>query len=342
MSVKSHAFVFRCYHGKLGNQPWHSCHLSHWTEAIVAVRAITQIWSMIMIPVKSRKRRSQLAEWGFGWPPKNLHANTKNLERHTWHKRKVQYLGISYSAFSTYFGWILGPLDLQIHGGVSWDLKVEQFFFPEKGWNFCWVNIGVLSCKALPLIRMLLIREHLIQSCQQFWIHLSRYDLNETFWLGKTAGCIIFMHPPPNKKKTHCLRSGWRCPRLEFWSQEKNGSQKTDPILPRNLTWNLKMMVSKMNHLFQGLLFRFHVKFQGCTFQWFHMRFTFPVSAAAYWNSLLQDGNSGLIIELGLGAEWQICEDRDLGIDGYRWSNQFHFYMWVHMTYICIYGCFRK
>ena len=35
-------------------------------------------------------------------------------------------------------------------------------------------------------------------------------------------------------------------------------------VLPRNLTWNLKMMVSKRNHLFQGLLFRFHVKFQGC------------------------------------------------------------------------------
>ena len=26
------------------------------------------------------------------------------------------------------------------------------------------------------------------------------------------------------------------------------------------------MMVSKTNHLFQGLLFRFHVKFQGCTY----------------------------------------------------------------------------
>ena len=37
-------------------------------------------------------------------------------------------------------------------------------------------------------------------------------------------------------------------------------------ILPRNLTWNLKMMVSKRNLLFQGLLFRFHVKFQGCTY----------------------------------------------------------------------------
>ena len=38
----------------------------------------------------------------------------------------------------------------------------------------------------------------------------------------------------------------------------------TTKILPRNLTWNLKMMVSKRNLLFQGLLFRFHVKFQGC------------------------------------------------------------------------------
>ena len=35
-------------------------------------------------------------------------------------------------------------------------------------------------------------------------------------------------------------------------------------LLPQNLTWTLKMMVSKRNHLFQGLLFRFHVKFQGC------------------------------------------------------------------------------
>ena len=38
-------------------------------------------------------------------------------------------------------------------------------------------------------------------------------------------------------------------------------------VLPRNLTWNLKMMVSKRNLHFQGLLFRFHVKFQGCIYQ---------------------------------------------------------------------------
>ena len=36
-------------------------------------------------------------------------------------------------------------------------------------------------------------------------------------------------------------------------------------IHPRNLTWNLKIMVSKWTFLFQGLTFRFHVKFRGCT-----------------------------------------------------------------------------
>ena len=35
-------------------------------------------------------------------------------------------------------------------------------------------------------------------------------------------------------------------------------------VHPRNLTWNLKIMVSKWTFLFQGLIFRFHVKFRGC------------------------------------------------------------------------------
>ena len=37
-----------------------------------------------------------------------------------------------------------------------------------------------------------------------------------------------------------------------------------DYIHPQSLTWNLKMMVSNRNLLFQGLTFRFHVKLQGC------------------------------------------------------------------------------
>ena len=32
----------------------------------------------------------------------------------------------------------------------------------------------------------------------------------------------------------------------------------------QSLTWNLRMMVSKRNLLFQGLIFRFHIKLQGC------------------------------------------------------------------------------
>ena len=36
-------------------------------------------------------------------------------------------------------------------------------------------------------------------------------------------------------------------------------------IPPRKLTWNLKMMVSSKNLLFQGFIFRFHVNLPGCT-----------------------------------------------------------------------------
>ena len=41
---------------------------------------------------------------------------------------------------------------------------------------------------------------------------------------------------------------------------------------PRNLTWNLKMMVSKWTFLFQGLIFRFHIKFRGCSHFWHHFK----------------------------------------------------------------------
>ncbi len=35
-------------------------------------------------------------------------------------------------------------------------------------------------------------------------------------------------------------------------------------LLPKKLTWNLEMMVSNRNLLFQGSIFRFHVCFGGC------------------------------------------------------------------------------
>ena len=46
------------------------------------------------------------------------------------------------------------------------------------------------------------------------------------------------------------------------------------PQIPQSLTWNLKMMVSNRNLLFQGLIFRFHVNLQGCTY--FTIHFYFP------------------------------------------------------------------
>ena len=40
-------------------------------------------------------------------------------------------------------------------------------------------------------------------------------------------------------------------------------TKQHDMVHPRNLTWNLKMMVFNRNLLFQGFIFRFHVSFQG-------------------------------------------------------------------------------
>ena len=52
---------------------------------------------------------------------------------------------------------------------------------------------------------------------------------------------------------------------LETTLWENSRLQKTKQIHPRNWSWNLILMVSKRNLVFRGLIFRFHVKFQGST-----------------------------------------------------------------------------
>ena len=47
-----------------------------------------------------------------------------------------------------------------------------------------------------------------------------------------------------------------------YISQVKS-HQNSKELHPRKLTWNLKRMVSKRNLLFQGSIFRFHVRFRG-------------------------------------------------------------------------------
>ena len=53
---------------------------------------------------------------------------------------------------------------------------------------------------------------------------------------------------------------------------------------PRNLTWNLKIMVSKRTFLFQELVFRFHVNFWGCTI-------TFDKEASSIPQKVAEDGD---------------------------------------------------
>ena len=46
---------------------------------------------------------------------------------------------------------------------------------------------------------------------------------------------------------------------------------------PQKLTWNLEMMVSNRNLLFQGSIFRFHVCFGGCKRNWFENFFVLVI-----------------------------------------------------------------
>ena len=80
-------------------------------------------------------------------------------------------------------------------------------------------------------------------------------------------GNVILQFPRRLQQQQPQFLSGTHC-----WCEAKvlpllpklGGGFKMFQVLHRNLTWNLKMMVSKRNLLFQGLLSRFHVKFQGC------------------------------------------------------------------------------
>ena len=59
---------------------------------------------------------------------------------------------------------------------------------------------------------------------------------------------------PPNPVQKNIVEiEAWYC-----------SLHKNEYIHSQSLTWNLKMVVSKRNLFFQGLIFRFHVKLQGC------------------------------------------------------------------------------
>ena len=99
------------------------------------------------------------------------------------------------------------------------------------------------------------------------------------FWGGWLVGDVF-----PNFIKSNSGRAGqttwlrWRSSRFSFRSFSCNFMDAfIFHLPPRKLTWNLKMMVSNRNLLFQGFIFRFHVRFLGCrldTFRWKWMSWT--------------------------------------------------------------------
>lgn len=115
-------------------QPWHSCHLSHWTRLLWQWGPSHRFdqWSWYLWKV-ARGGVSWRSE-DLGGPQKISTQTQKNLERPTWHKGKVQCLLVSVTVglFKSF------SLNIRSIGSsdpwwrVKWDLKVGFFFRPEK------------------------------------------------------------------------------------------------------------------------------------------------------------------------------------------------------------------
>ena len=74
------------------------------------------------------------------------------------------------------------------------------------------------------------------------------------------GGFMSNIWPQPTEARTHRLKkqSSWMS---SWWLNQPIQNILHSP----SLTWNLKMMLSNRNLLFQGLIFRFHVKLQECS-----------------------------------------------------------------------------
>ena len=87
---------------------------------------------------------------------------------------------------------------------------------------------------------------------------------SETLWwlflcLHYVKRLMFFGTKPPSDPDRCWISSKWLGGGTRY-----NIYQMAVYLPPRKLTWNLKMMVSSRNLLFQGFIFRFHVSFPGC------------------------------------------------------------------------------
>ena len=80
------------------------------------------------------------------------------------------------------------------------------------------------------------------------------HELGE-FWVFFQLDQVLGLEPPSVLHQWWGKLSGGK---RDFFAKKKIITT------PRKLRWNLKMMVTKRNLLFQGFIFRFHVSFLGC------------------------------------------------------------------------------
>ena len=129
-----------------------------------------------------------------------------------------------------------------------------------------WIFVPVSFLDGDPFQRLLLL---VLGSCILHYFDLARLRWSP-YSPKRPFDFSGILHVTPNLMQPqhfHLILSLFvvRGHKLLPWTHLSQRDLTAENVHPRNLTWNLKIMVSKWTFLFQGLIFRFHVKFRGVT-----------------------------------------------------------------------------
>ena len=162
-----------------------------------------------------------------------------------WNYELLLYRALSFSLFLRQGSLTVGfSVELR-----TLFLKILKATQKQKGTPPCITSVGLLG-EGNDVFRSSMCREGLSKSdFSRVWL-LSKFT-----YVCFKGGIYIYIYEscegPSHVSFPYCGIWIWKiCLVLQ--------------IHPRNLTWNLKIMDSKWAVLFQGLIFRFHVKFRGC------------------------------------------------------------------------------
>ena len=153
---------------------------------------------------------------------------------------------------------------------VSWPLIIPGVSRVTHGWRLAFRDSGAFGNSSLSERRMQAWSPSSSSSSEDHPLKLLVSNLLfcphivvDYYLLCVTGGWYVVITTPPQKKKS---KKGEHSPKfLRNQNLEVSKLRHTHRIHVRKLTWNLKMMVSNRNLLFQGFIFRFHVKFRGST-----------------------------------------------------------------------------